>query len=157
VVFNFLAGRLVARFQTGDPLQLPALGAATLLRGLVVTGCGWLMHGLALWALLQAVLPEPPALAVDVLARYSGAVALAYVSGFLVLVAPGGLGVREYFLLHLLRPDGPGPLIAVAVLLLRLVVTAAELLAAAALYWLPHEPPGLSRRSGFIRRSPNGE
>ena len=52
--------------------------------------------------------------------------------------APSGVGVREYFLLALLGFAGPEALVAMAVLLLRLVWTATELLLAGLL--LPLRP-----------------
>ena len=64
----------------------------------------------------------------------------AYVIGFVILTAPGGLGVREFLLIRLLTPElvgvedrGPEDaraLVVLAVLALRLVWTTAELLTA---------------------------
>ena len=57
---------------------------------------------------------------------------------------PSGVGVREYVLLTLLPPElaggvvgSPEPVAALAVLLLRLVWTVAELGLAGIIYWLP--------------------
>ena len=61
---------------------------------------------------------------------------LAYVAGFLAFLVPGGIGVREYFLLHLLAFAGPAKGVAAAVLVLRLVWTAAELVAAGVLFFV---------------------
>jgi uncharacterized membrane protein YbhN (UPF0104 family) len=78
-------------------------------------------------------------------------VALAYVAGFLAVFLPGGVGVREALLLALLRPElahqgvrGAEAVAALAVVLLRLVWTVAELLMAAVAYRLPG--PGLPSR-----------
>jgi uncharacterized membrane protein YbhN (UPF0104 family) len=74
---------------------------------------------------------------------------LSYVIGFIILVAPGGLGVREFFLKLFLTPDlaalpglgaaaAPGTAV-LAVLVLRLVWTAAELIVAGLVYWQPRK------------------
>jgi uncharacterized membrane protein YbhN (UPF0104 family) len=133
-VFNFLMLRLGRRFPSLLSENLTPLGMGTLFQGMLATGCGWLLLGLSVWAMLQAVLPEPPALTLETWGRLTGANALAYVAGFLAVVMPSGVGVREYFLLALLSFAGPEPLIAAAVLLLRLTWTAAELMMAAALF-----------------------
>lgn len=135
-VFNFLTRRMARRFARIDALGLPPIRLATLIQGLVITGCCWLTLGLSLWALLRGMLPEPPALTLGTWARFCGSVGLAYVAGFLAFVLPSGVGVREYFLRELLGFAGPGKLIAAAVLLLRLVWTIAELLFAATVYFL---------------------
>src|SRR5262249_14446654 len=109
----------------------------TLFAGLIVTGVGWVLLGLSMWAVLRGVLPDPPPLTAERLANYTATMGLAYVVGFLALVVPSGVGVREYFLLHLLAADGPIEFIALAVLILRLVWTAAELVVVAVLLVLP--------------------
>lgn len=136
-VFNFLLSRLSRRFESVAALQLPEVRLATLAEGLLITGCGWLLVGVSLWANLRGVLPDAPALTVSVWLHCLASLGLAYVAGFLAIVLPGGVGVREFLLLHLLRPLGPEALIAVAVLVLRLVWTAAELVTALAVFWLP--------------------
>jgi uncharacterized membrane protein YbhN (UPF0104 family) len=135
-VFNFVVGRVTARFRPRDDFRLPRLRFGTLACGLLA-GCGcWALLGLSTWTLLQGVLPEPPPLTVATWARLCAAIGLAYVAGFVILFMPSGVGVREYFLLRLLGFAGEESFIAAAVLLLRIVWTAAELVLAAALYWL---------------------
>ena len=69
----------------------------------------------------------------DAVAVVTAAVALATVSGFVVAVMPGGLGVREGVLMSALAPAlGPDRSV-VAALTLRLVWVAAEVVAAAVL------------------------
>jgi hypothetical protein len=155
-VFNRLVGRLAARFQTVESLRLPRLRGTTLAAGLLVTGGGWALLGLSLWALLQALLPEPLALTGPLWGRYTAMVGLAYVAGFLAVFMPGGVGVREGVLLALLphellgtqAPDlhAAEALAALAVVLLRVVWTTAELLLATLVYWLPG--PGLAGAAG---------
>jgi hypothetical protein len=139
-VFNRLVGRLAARFQHIDAFQLPQLHFTTLIEGLAATAVGWGLLGLSTWALLQGVLPDPPALTPDGWAGLTASVSLAYVGAFLILVLPGGIGARELILLPLLAPLGPEGPVAAAVLLLRLVWTAAEAVLAGALFPLRGAP-----------------
>jgi uncharacterized membrane protein YbhN (UPF0104 family) len=147
-VFNRLVRGLARRFQHVESFRLPQLRMGTLLLGLAVTAVGWLLAGLSVWALLQALCPQPQDLDLVRLARFTAATSLSYVAGFMALVVPGGVGVREYILLQFLPQElaeagitPAEPLAAVAILVLRLVWTAAEVGAAVALYcW-----PGASR------------
>ena len=141
-VFNFLVQRMAKRFPTIDAFQLPRIGILTLIEGILTTTLGWGLLGLSLWAMFQGVLPEPPALTLATWAQYCAAVGLAYVAGFLAFVLPSGVGVREYFLRHMLVFAGPERWIAAAVLLLRLVWTTAELILAAVLF--PMRSQGLT-------------
>jgi uncharacterized membrane protein YbhN (UPF0104 family) len=148
-VFNRLVARLAARFQKVESFRLPRLRGPTLLLGLAATACGWALLGVSLWAVLRAILPEPEPLTGPLWGRCTAMVGLAYVAGFLAVFMPGGVGVREFLLLALLPPllagqpvGAPDGVAAAAVLLLRLVWTAAELLLVAVVYWLPG--PGLA-------------
>ncbi len=136
-VFNRLVRRLAAPFLKGES-QLPDLRLRTLLSGLGLTACGWVFLGASLWAVVQGVAPEPPPWAWQDLGRYTAFVALAYVAGFLALPAPGGLGVREFLLQQLLAPELGARAVA-AVLLLRLLWTLAEVVAAGAVWALPRQ------------------
>jgi uncharacterized membrane protein YbhN (UPF0104 family) len=139
-VFNRLAGRLAAPFREKDAPALPRFGPAALVQGLLIAGCAWFLLGTSLWAMLQAVLTRPPRWTLEAWALDSAFMALAYVAGFIILLVPGGLGVREFFLtLFLVDPAAGQPRAAVllAVLVLRLVWTTADLAMAAAVYWLP--------------------
>lgn len=138
-VFNRIAARLARKLQSVEAGPLPLIDFVTLLQGLAVTGCGWCLLGVSVWAGLATVLPEPPALDVAIGLRCLGAIGLAYVGGFLAVFLPSGIGAREIILLELLAFAGPedaGPQgqIAAAVLLMRLAWTGAELLLAGALY-----------------------
>src|SRR5439155_13304880 len=143
-VFNRIVGRLARRFESVESFRLPRLGAATLLEGLATTSGVWVFFGLSLWAMVQAVMPEPPPLTWGVWARYTAILALAYVGGFVAVFVPGGMGVREWVLDRFLAPELAGlgsvaaaPATVVIVLLLRLSWTAAELVLGAVLWWLP--------------------
>ncbi len=134
-VFNWLVRRLSKPFLKDDAAPLPPLRHRTLIGGLLLTGCGWGLMGASLWTMLQAM-PEPPVWSLETWGRFTAFVALAYVAGFLILAAPGGMGVREWILQERLAPE-LGEYAVVAVLLLRLLWTAAELLMAGVVYWLP--------------------
>jgi uncharacterized membrane protein YbhN (UPF0104 family) len=66
------------------------------------------------------------------LAFFTGAYALAWVTGFMIMFAPAGLGAREATLSALLAGQIGTPEAITVALLSRLVTTAADLLAAAA-------------------------
>jgi glycosyltransferase 2 family protein len=112
-------------------------------KGVVFAGCisiaaGWLLTGLSLWATLRAIGFEDPNLA-D-LPIYTATVALSVASGF-VSMLPAGIGVREIVLMQLLAPQleiaapSQGQRLAlVAVIALRLIWLASELLLAAVIY-----------------------
>jgi uncharacterized membrane protein YbhN (UPF0104 family) len=150
VVLNRLVRRVTILFRLGEPVKLRT---AWLGEGLLMTAPCWLLFGLALACALHAVPGAGLGWSPATLAYLTAVMALAYVAGFLVPVAPGGLGVREFFLLALLagelaaRHDIPAERargqVVLAVLLLRLAWTAAELLLAGVLYFLPM--PGLNR------------
>jgi len=131
----------------GEAPPLPHLGVRCVLEGLVLTSCGWLVLGSSLWAVLQAVLDRPQPWEWPVWGRYTASLALAYVASFVVLIVPSGIGVREFFLTVLLAPElgralgmapvDARPIAILAVLLLRVVWTAAEIAMAGFVYWLP--------------------
>ncbi|HWY87200.1 MAG TPA: lysylphosphatidylglycerol synthase domain-containing protein [Gemmataceae bacterium] len=135
-VFNFLTQRMANRFAHIDSLHLPRIRFAILAEGILLTACGWGLLGLSVWAMLQGVLSDPPALTWATWAQFCGSIGLAYVAGFLAFMLPSGVGVREYILRRLLSFAGPDKGIAAAVLLLRLVWTTAELILAGVVFFL---------------------
>jgi uncharacterized membrane protein YbhN (UPF0104 family) len=129
-IFNRLAEGVTRPFRTGD---LPQVGWSALGEGLVVTAPCWAFFGLALGCGLSAVGAEVPSLPLLI-----AGMAVAYVGGFVVPISPGGLGVREFLLVLLLAPhlgEKARAEVALAVLLLRLSWTLAEVVAAGILYW----------------------
>jgi uncharacterized membrane protein YbhN (UPF0104 family) len=139
-IFNPVVRRLSAPFLKSDAV-LPRLGHRTLLEGLGLGVAGWGVLGLSLWAVLRGLRPELAPWAWDVWLRWTAITALAYVAGFLAVVLPGGLGIREGVLSLALEP-AVGPLLSVLVpLVLRLLWTVAEVLLAAALWWLAGPAP----------------
>jgi hypothetical protein len=151
-IFNRIVHRLALPFRDADAAPPPRVRWGALLEGLLETACGWLFLGASLWALLQAVLVEPPPFTWESWRRYSAFLAVSYVAGFLIVVVPNGLVIREFFLTLCLLPEissqpaadaADARAVAVlAVILLRLVWTAAELVLVGVLYWLPGRLPG---------------
>ena len=127
--------------------QPPAFTAGLMVQGAFTTSLGWLCHALSLGCTLQAVSDRPFDLAQFPV--WLASVCVSTVGGFVILVAPGGLGVREWLLVEMLK-DQPalGPTHAVvAAGLLRAVWFVAELVAAGALYVVkPTRSTSLSER-----------
>jgi hypothetical protein len=153
-VFNFLTGRLAKRFAPADAPSVPRIGSLTLAEGILLTACGWGLLGLSVWSMLQGVVPEPPAWTWESWARCCGGIGLAYVAGFLAFVLPGGVGVREFFLLQLLAFAGPEKAIAAAVLTLRLVWTVGEVLLAGGLWLLRIRPAPATKPHSSAAQTP---
>lgn len=120
-----LAGRVLDRERAPDAEPPPARALVRAATGMVVA---WFLYGVGLWCLFRGLAEEPGAGPV----LLSGVFAASYVAGYLVLVAPGGLLVREGAmtgLLAALTPPGAGVAAALAVAA-RIWVTVAELAAA---------------------------
>lgn len=85
----------------------------------------WAIYGLGLWCLLRGVTARQVAGPLVL----AGVFAASYVAGYLVLVVPGGLGVREGAMTGLLVAVAPvgGAVAAAVALLARVWVTLAEL------------------------------
>jgi uncharacterized membrane protein YbhN (UPF0104 family) len=115
-----------------------ALSPKTVLQGWVAIAIGWAFSGASLWTVLRAIGVENLTLGDWPLC--TATVALAVVLGFVSMI-PAGFGVRDIALLELLAPrleqlrPGEGQLLAfVAVIVLRLVWLAAEVVISAVLY-----------------------
>ena len=113
----------------------PAISAGLISQGVVLTSLGWGIQALSLGCVLQSMSTVPLDLAQFPI--WLAACALSTVGGFVVLLAPGGIGVREGLLIEVLK-DQPqiGPATAlIAAGLLRVVWFVTELIAAA-IFWL---------------------
>lgn len=118
---------------------LERLSPRTLLTGWMCSALAWIMLGMSYWMVLrgmgfEAELAELP--------RYVASVAMATLTGFVVIFIPGGLGIREAALAELMAPH-LGGLVAKAALfavasaaVLRLVWIVSELVISGILYWL---------------------
>lgn len=91
-----------------------------LLPGYLLT---WVCYGCGLYLLGLAVYPLAPALLPGVIASF----AVAWVIGFLSLITPSGIGVREGVLALLLATMMPQPIALLLALLARVWLTVAEL------------------------------
>ncbi len=148
-VFNFVVARLTRRLPVVQLYRLPAVRFGTLAIGLLTTGVGWWLQGLSVWAMLNAVLPEPPPLTLSLLAQCTAAIGFANAAGFVSMI-PGGFGVREWLLLELLGFAGPKPLVAAAAIMLRLDWIVTEALVALCTYW--PKPAGEQREPAGSNR-----
>ncbi|MGH2981215.1 MAG: lysylphosphatidylglycerol synthase domain-containing protein [Solirubrobacterales bacterium] len=95
---------------------------------LLLAAAGWLVYGAGFWLFVGAITTAEPA----TFAPLTAANALAFLAGYLVVIAPAGLGARELSMAALLQPilgvgAGMAALIAIAS---RLWVVAGELLGA---------------------------
>jgi uncharacterized membrane protein YbhN (UPF0104 family) len=142
-VFNWLIGRLRRGQEANEPM--PQLRTRTLLLGLALGCGGWWLQGAGVWAGIAAIAPQPLPASIEVWAKCTAFYALAQVVAFVVVIVPGGLGVRELLLQQLLAPL-LAPALGVAessataivvVVLLRLAWTVADVLAAAIGYAIP--------------------
>jgi hypothetical protein len=142
-VFNRLARRMALPFGAGG--DFPRMRWGYLGEGLCLTGTGWLLQGASLGAALCAVVGTDLSWTFPAAARVAAIMGVSYVAGFVILFAPSGLGVREYFLTLLLTPELrelglPGDeargLAIMTVLLLRVAWTAAEMVMATVVWRL---------------------
>ena len=145
-VFRRLAGLTgVGRSDPGLSQKIGNLRTGTLLMGWCSMTLAWALLGLSYWATLEAM-AIPGLDPIGELPRYTASVSLAMVAGFLLLVSPGGIGVREAALVALMIPYlqtlSPHPELAAwaSAALLRLVWLGAELAISAILYPLGGNP-----------------
>lgn len=111
---------------------------STILAGIPLMVGYWLLLALSYWAVLQGLTLEASLVEFP---RYLATIATGMVAGFVVALAPGGLGVREFFTIPLMAPfleqSVPGAGVAAAVVaavVLRLVWLATELVFSGGLY-----------------------
>ena len=131
-VFPRLAGLARVPLPGVGPDALPRFSARLWAEGLAWSTAGWVCLGLSQVAVIRGILPAGLPGTAWPLAVAS--VALATVAGFVVPIAPGGLGVREWVLWTALASAIDRDLAVVAALVLRLAWVAGEVVASAVLF-----------------------
>jgi hypothetical protein len=131
---NRIGERLAAAFDLAERIR----GRDAILWG-VGYGLSWVALGFAFSLFVTAFVPE----ATEVSRRLAGTVAASYLAGYLVLVAPAGLGVREGTMTGLLAavPSIPIEAAVVVAVLSRVWFTIAEIGPLALIPFLRDEPP----------------
>jgi uncharacterized membrane protein YbhN (UPF0104 family) len=122
------------------PLEHPVSVAETV-RGVLWAVVGWLFFGLHMWMLCAAAGGDGKGL--PFLA--TGAYALAFVAGFLVFIAPGGIGAREAAMVLVLNPVMPAGAPIVVALASRVLLTLADLANAGIAVLIGGRPPKPSK------------
>ncbi|MBN9123040.1 MAG: flippase-like domain-containing protein [Planctomycetes bacterium] len=150
-VLNKLAARIAKKKRGPDARPLPAPSIFLLAQGLLHGACGYGLLALSLGLTVRGLIPDAPGFGPDTYAVDMAAVALSYVAGFVVAVAPGGLGAREFVMQLALAPqfapafgDRAAALAVVIALTLRLTWTVAEVAVGLPLYLMkPSLPPSV--------------
>lgn len=93
---------------------------------LALSVVSWLLYGAAFWLFVSALVETPG----SALLPLAGVNALSFLAGYVVFIAPAGLGAREGAMTLLLSPLVPTYVAAVVAILSRLWTVAAELLGA---------------------------
>ena len=127
-------GRKVVPGQKSIGDTPPSISAGLISQGIVVMTIGWICHAFSLGFVLQSLSDAP--FKMTLFPVWLASSSLSLVGGFVVLIAPGGFGVREGILIEALK-DHPeiGPSTAlIAAGLLRVVWFVTELVTAAALF-----------------------
>ena len=136
---------LILKVVRRPPLEHP-VSTATTLRAVAWTVLGWALFGVHTWLLCIAAGGSGAGLPF----RATGAYALAFTAGFLVFIAPGGIGAREAALVITLSPVLPAGAPIVVALVSRVVLTVADLVSAGGAVLL-------GRRGGTGPATPAGE
>jgi glycosyltransferase 2 family protein len=143
--------RLVARVTRRDLLRWQGGWSDSLLL-LFLSVVGWVVYGGAYFLFLSALTPVP----VAALPMLAGVNALSFVAGYLAIVTPGGLGVREAAMTALLLPIVTPGVAAVLAISSRLWTIAAELIGGAvALLFVRGAPPAGIEHAGSAGASPD--
>jgi hypothetical protein len=118
--------------------ERPTLEMQPSLPGFVFLMGGWWLQGLSLGLTIHAVSSSPWVW--SAWPSWTAGAALATFLGFVVLFAPGGMGVREGVLMEILRTQIDPPRAVLVAVLLRIVFLTGEIGAAAVLYTLVRKP-----------------
>lgn len=96
----------------------------------------WFLSALAFWFSAQALID----LSIETFSTFFFVLAVALNIGLIVLVAPGGLGVREAIMVFLLSTSVPAPLATALALLSRVTIVISEFVMAFMVIWLGNKP-----------------
>ncbi len=140
LIFHRLARFVTLPFKRSESAPVEPCRYRTLAFGLAILLPGWFLWGASLACAIRSISPEGAPLSTWPL--LTAAMALATVAGFVIVIMPGGIGVREWVLMVCLAPMIGEGMAAIAAVLIRLIWVATELGAAAMLYWI-----GPTRRS----------
>jgi glycosyltransferase 2 family protein len=151
-VLNKLAARIAENKRGPDAMPLPAPSIFLLAQGLLHGACGYCLLALSLGLTIRGLIPNAPQWSTEAYSVDMAAVALSYVAGFVIAVAPGGLGAREFAMQLALTPQltpafgaQAAALAVVIALTLRLTWTVAEVVVGLLLYVnKPALPPSVS-------------
>lgn len=146
-ILNKIAARLAKKRRGPHARPLPAPSIFLLAQGLLHGVCGYSLLALSLGLTLRALIPDVPNWGGEGYAVDMAAVSLSYVAGFVIAVAPGGLGAREIALKLALTPQltpafGPQAegLAVIIALTLRLTWTIAEVVLGLILFAIKPAP-----------------
>ncbi len=146
-ILNKIAARLAKKRRGPHARPLPSPSIFLLAQGLLHGICGYSLLGLSLGLTVRALLPDTPNWNGETYAVDMAAISLSYVAGFVIAVAPGGLGAREIALKLALTPQlvsafgtqAEGLAVIIA-LTLRLTWTIAEITLGLTLYAIKPAP-----------------
>lgn len=96
-------GRLVARITKRD-IVIPRIPHRAIWIAALISAVSWVLYGIAFRVLTVGVLSRAPGAPGLYIAIYTSS----YLAGFLALIAPGGVGVREVVMATALRGTGFG-------------------------------------------------
>lgn len=130
-----LSGVVLRRLVKTEEIKAPR--PATIVMGIAANLIAWIGYGIAFWLLARGTLPE---------ARFTVSVAIgaftaSYLAGLIFLLVPGGLVVREGFMILMLQGSiGPANAAALAIAS-RLMLTLTEIGVAVPFLIFPREKP----------------
>lgn len=139
-----MAARQSTSAQDGKPEDATSdwtlqLSAGLLIQALLAFCGAWFLHGLSLLCVLHAI--GDPGFSFNNWLVCTVAAAGGTSIGFFVLIAPGGLGIREGLVFATIAPLVGAPLAGAASLLLRAVWFVTEIVASGTLYVIPNRQP----------------
>ena len=147
IAVNRIVVRIAMKSREPDAPSLPSPSVWLMAQGLVHGAVAYCLLGVSLGLTIRGVIPDAGIVGMSQFDPFTslgnvGLVSLGYVAGFVILIAPGGLGPREFVYKALLAPrflsfldaDLSNGLAAVVALVLRLTWTAFEVLLAIVLY-----------------------